>query len=261
MDRREKAVRNKDKAVRLNTAWGVNAVQARYSDDGHWYANLIRFPAALFDAHGYVYFATDAEYQAAPMSIGKQISIPKPGISAMPGYVRVSDHTTLDGQDAVPLTADESNDYAIENRKIEIESRQKQSVFRQRVMQNFECRCCLSEISEQELLVASHIVPWAKRIETRLDPANGLLLYCPFDRLFDRGFITFDSKLRVVVASEVSEWSSPLRAVLDQLRGQQARRPIKWAIKLECLAYHRAKVFQDGPSASRALANAVAQDA
>lgn len=76
MHRREKAVQNKDKAVRLNKVWGVNAVQARYSDAGHWYATLIRFPAALFDSNGYVYFATEAEYQTAPMSIGKQISVP-----------------------------------------------------------------------------------------------------------------------------------------------------------------------------------------
>ena len=96
--------------------------------------------------------------------------------------------------------------------KIEVEQRQKQSMFRQRVMQNFEGRCCLSEISEQELLVASHIVPWAKQIETRLDPANGLLLYCPLDRLFDRGFITFDSELRVIVAPPEQQRSAVPRS-------------------------------------------------
>ncbi|MDQ3497115.1 MAG: HNH endonuclease [Actinomycetota bacterium] len=92
MDRRTKASLNRDKAVRLNEAWGVGAVQARYSDDGHWYASLARFPAALFDAHGYVLFATEEEYQTSPhIRVGKQISVPKPGISAIPGYVRVAD--------------------------------------------------------------------------------------------------------------------------------------------------------------------------
>ena len=88
MDRRTKATQNRDKAVRLKEAWGVGAVQVRYSDDGHWYATLARFPAALFDAHGYVLFATEAEYRASPhLSIGKQISVPKPGISAIPERV------------------------------------------------------------------------------------------------------------------------------------------------------------------------------
>src|SRR3954467_13652907 len=91
MDRREKAVLNKDKAIRLNEAWSVHAVQTRYSDDGHWYATLARFPAALFDARGYVLFATEEEYRASPIRIGKEISVPKPGISAIPGYVCIVD--------------------------------------------------------------------------------------------------------------------------------------------------------------------------
>lgn len=142
-----------------------------------------------------------------------------------------------------PGDAADRNDYAIENRKLEIAQRQKQSVFRRRVLENFGGCCCLSQISEPELLVASHVIPWAKRIDTRLDPANGLLLYCPYDRLFDTGFISFDDELRVIA---VAETSPELRAILHQLRGQQARRPLKWSIKPEYLAYHRAEVFRDG---------------
>ncbi len=89
---RAKATLHRDKALHLNEAWSVGAVQARYSDDGHWYAKLTRFPAALFDAHGYVLFATEEEYISSPhLRIRKQISVPKPGISGIPGYVRVID--------------------------------------------------------------------------------------------------------------------------------------------------------------------------
>ena len=92
MDRRIKAAVHRDKAARLNAAWGVGAAQARYSDDGHWYATLERFPAALFDANGFVIFLTKTDYEDSPhLSIGKQVSVPKPGISAIPGYVRVAD--------------------------------------------------------------------------------------------------------------------------------------------------------------------------
>ncbi len=85
---RAKAIQNRTKASDLNAAWRAGAVQSRYSDDGHWYARLKRFPAALFDRNGYIYFATEDDYLSAPMSIGKQISVPKPGISALAGYVR-----------------------------------------------------------------------------------------------------------------------------------------------------------------------------
>lgn len=90
MDRRAKAVQNRDRAAHLNDAWGVGASQARYSHDGHWYATLARFPAALFDANGYVLFRTEAEYRNSPhLRIGKQVSVPRPGISALPEYVRI----------------------------------------------------------------------------------------------------------------------------------------------------------------------------
>jgi putative restriction endonuclease len=141
-------------------------------------------------------------------------------------------------------SADELNDYAIANRKIEIEQRQKQSKFRRRVMKNFEGRCCLSGIGEEDVLVASHIVPWAKRIDSRLDPANGLLLYCPYDRFFDKGLISFDERLRVIVVAWIDECSPPLRAILKNLDGQQARFPVKWSIKPEYLAYHRTEVLR-----------------
>jgi putative restriction endonuclease len=152
--------------------------------------------------------------------------------------------------DVDPYSQNDANDYAIENRKIEIEQRQKQSVFRKRVMENFEGRCCLTGISEQELLVAGHIVPWADRIDTRLDPSNGLLLYCPYDRLFDKGFISFDNGLRVILAPMVDRCSPPLRTILTQLAGQQARHPVRWDIKLDYLAYHIAKILRGTRPAS-----------
>jgi 5-methylcytosine-specific restriction endonuclease McrA len=88
MDRRKKATLNRDKATRLNEAFGIGALQSRYSDDGHWYALLERFPAALFDSNGYLVFPNEAAYRGSPhLSIGKQISVSKPGISGVPGYV------------------------------------------------------------------------------------------------------------------------------------------------------------------------------
>lgn len=74
----------------LNDLWKVGAAHALYIHDGHWYHPLTRFPGALFDRNGYILFNTEAEFRTSPfLNIGKQVSIPKPGISAIPGYVRV----------------------------------------------------------------------------------------------------------------------------------------------------------------------------
>ena len=143
MDRRAKATLNRHTAVRLNEAWGVGAAQVRYSDDGHWYATLARFPAALFDAHGYVLFATEEEYRASPhIDIGKQISVPKPGISAIPGYVRVAD------VDASPsLDVDIHTIAATEGRRrlvLHLQRERNQTVVRNKKKQagSLDCEVC-----------------------------------------------------------------------------------------------------------------------
>lgn len=139
----------------------------------------------------------------------------------------------------------EENEYAIQNRSMELKVRQKQSVFRKRVLENFENRCCLTGISEEPLLVASHIVPWAKRIDSRLDPSNGLCLSPLYDKLFDRGFITFEDDLKVRSTSFRNTLSNPLRLILEELDTSdvKARQPINKIINPEYLEYHRDVVF------------------
>jgi hypothetical protein len=66
MDRRTKATLNRDKGPRLMSAWNKPVAQARYSDDGHWYALLTRFPAALVDANGYLIFESEAQFRPSP---------------------------------------------------------------------------------------------------------------------------------------------------------------------------------------------------
>lgn len=143
MDRRTKATLNRDKAIHLNEAWGVGAAQARYSDDGHWYATLEHFPAALFDAHGYILFETEEEYRSSPhLHIGKQISIPKPGISAIPGYIRAanSDATPLLDVDIHTLTATEGRRRLV----LHLQRERNQTVVRNKKKQaaSLECEVC-----------------------------------------------------------------------------------------------------------------------
>lgn len=55
--------------------------------------------------------------------------------------------------------------------------------------------CMMTEIDDLMMLVASHIKPWAaSNNRERLDPNNGLVLSPTFDRLFDKGLISFKRK-------------------------------------------------------------------
>lgn len=67
------------------------------------------------------------------------------------------------------------------------------------MLDNFESQSCVSSVRESELLVASHIIPWADRADCGLDLANGLWLTVLYDSLFDRGYIAFGNHLRVII--------------------------------------------------------------
>jgi hypothetical protein len=63
LTRREKTVLNRGKADRLRKTWGIQVAQGRYRETGNWYSALTRFPAALFDANGYIIFETEVLHE------------------------------------------------------------------------------------------------------------------------------------------------------------------------------------------------------
>ena len=93
--------------------------------------------------------------------------------------------------------------------------RRGQALFRSAVLSAYRNRCCITGLADPRLLVASHIVPCiATTQQTSLNPTNGLCLSALHDRAFDRGLITFDPDLRLVL--------SPHLAVQDLAFAQSA---------------------------------------
>ena len=73
-----------------------------------------------------------------------------------------------------------------------IQSRMGQGIFRSKLIKYWN-GCSVSGCSFLPALVASHIKPWhVSDNEQRLDTYNGLLLQPNIDKLFDKGYITFD---------------------------------------------------------------------
>ena len=67
--------------------------------------------------------------------------------------------------------------------------------------------CPITDVNDERLLVASHIKPWAKCSDKeKIDPNNGFMFTPTYDKLFDRGFISFDDNKRMLV----SPWISPM---------------------------------------------------
>ncbi|WP_066439320.1 HNH endonuclease [Chryseobacterium sp. CCH4-E10] len=141
------------------------------------------------------------------------------------------------------LSVEGTNDYAIENAKREIQIRIKQSSFRKKVLKNFDHKCCLTGVTENDLLVASHIIPWSTKIDTRLSPHNGLCLSTLYDSLFDKGYFTLNEKYEVIIASKLDGLSLQTQNWLNEISGKVISNPVQYEISQIALEYHRNTIF------------------
>jgi putative restriction endonuclease len=128
----------------------------------------------------------------------------------------------------------------------EVKVRRGQRFFRQAVMNAYGSRCAITGLGIRELLVASHIIPWSKAEDHRLDPQNGIALNALHDKAFDQGLITFDTDLRLVIAPSLRDHfaNATVAQIFKAYEGQPLSFPAEAAgPKAEYLEYHRNKVF------------------
>lgn len=120
-----------------------------------------------------------------------------------------------------------------------VKVRKNQSAFRAMVLSSYEATCAITGISNPDLLVASHIVPWRVNNKLRLDPRNGICLNPLHDKAFDSGLISLDKDFAVLC--------SPRLVLPNNLKphfeGQVAKPPNKFRPLPEYLEYHRDEVF------------------
>lgn len=130
-----------------------------------------------------------------------------------------------------------------------VKVRRGQRYFRQAVLNAYNGHCALTGLGIRELLVASHIIPWSKAEDHRLDPQNGIALNALHDKAFDRGLITFDTDLRLVLAPSLHDHfaNATVAQIFKAYEGQPLTFPAEAAgPKPEYLEYHRSKVFGKG---------------
>ena len=116
-----------------------------------------------------------------------------------------------------------------------------QGLYRDKLLE--ECPFCpVTLINDERLLIASHIKPWAvSNSKEKTDPKNGYMLSPLYDKLFDRGFITFTEDRRV----KISNWLSPQNQKRIGIKENQFFQllPMDDARKAY-LEYHRNFVFK-----------------
>ncbi|MFD2256315.1 HNH endonuclease [Luteolibacter algae] len=122
-----------------------------------------------------------------------------------------------------------------------VKARSNQRVFQKMIMKNYCGVCCITGIDVPEVNRASHIIPWSRRRETRMDPRNGLYLSATYDAAFDRNLLSLDDDYRIILSRDLKEHysSQSVKTYFLDREGDKIQLPIAYLPKKEFLEEHR----------------------
>lgn len=189
-----------------------------------------------------------------------QTSYPKKGfcraaIKKLGEYVEsqclqeVSELMSECGNNGIQLSKRLSRRFHIDEHGTEKEVRAKhrlgQEFFRHMLLDIYNSKCCISGLEIPEVLRASHIVPWAEREETRLDPADGLCLSATYDAAFDKHLISFDEDYRLVLSPTLkyAYSSEAFKTHFLHFEGKKMNLPSIYIPSKDFLEEHREKLI------------------
>lgn len=112
---------------------------------------------------------------------------------------------------------------------------------------NYMPQCPFTKITDERLLIASHIKPYSICIKNNendqaLDYLNGLALSPTYDKLFDQGYITFSDNGELICGTQLSSYTWEKLSINPNAKNKMRIFPEEREIYLE---YHRNNVFQD----------------
>lgn len=171
----------------------------------------------LFEAHtkGFVKFICeleffDADYFETLDSSGKT----RVGIKFF--FKRAGASLPLNVKDLRPKLVAESEGELFPNEVLEINlpnetersglvtSRVGQGAYRKRIIHRWNYQCAVTGFDKLDILIASHILPWAESDNNqRLDVHNGILLSPTYDALFDRHLISFENSGKIILSDTI----------------------------------------------------------
>jgi putative restriction endonuclease len=122
-----------------------------------------------------------------------------------------------------------------------------QSFFRATILASYNCVCSVCQLNLEEMLMASHIIPWAVDSQRRADPTNGILLCALHDRAFDRGLFTIDDSFQLRVATRVRKATTSKIQLLAlvAIEGSRIVLPERFLPDRDALAFHRENIFEN----------------
>lgn len=127
-------------------------------------------------------------------------------------------------------------------KEILIKSRIGQGKYRKKLLEEV-CVCPFTKVDDERLLIASHIKPWksSNNVEKK-DPHNGFVFTPTYDKLFDRGYISFEDNKQLIISPWLSRYTCEMLnldkgMILDKLPEIDSKRK-------RYLEYHRTYVLK-----------------
>jgi 5-methylcytosine-specific restriction protein A len=147
----------------------------------------------------------DADYFETPdknnsLRIGIRFFLNRIGVS-IPVYPKQFDLSAVADD---PMDIHYANTPTVTERSGLVTSRVGQGAYRKRIIHRWEYKCAVTNFNKLDILIASHIVPWAQSNDMeRLDVHNGILLSPTYDALFDKHLITFDNNGKIILSDKI----------------------------------------------------------
>ncbi len=132
------------------------------------------------------------------------------------------------------------------NKIREVKTRVNQRIFRQIVMANYLGKCAITGIDIPDLLVASHIIPWAKNEKERLNPENGICFSSLYDKAFDKGLIGLTTNYKILISNELKENQNKgyYEKYFGFLKNKSVNLPERYYPRKEFLEFHLDTIFR-----------------
>lgn len=128
-----------------------------------------------------------------------------------------------------------------------VKTRLNQNIFRALVLATYNNTCCITGISNIELIIASHIMPWSKDKKNRMNPMNGLALNALHDRAFEHGLITIEAdsyKVKVSPSLSKNKTLPSIKQNFLDYEGKEIRLPEKFLPDRAFLKIHNYERFR-----------------
>ncbi|MDE6068627.1 MAG: HNH endonuclease [Treponemataceae bacterium] len=154
---------------------------------------------------------------------------------------------TIQYTDTLSHTEDMRFDIPLgKERNATIKQRVNQTFFRKAVLASYNSTCCVTGLSVENLMIASHIKPWSVCTETeRTNPHNGLCLNALHDKAFDRGLMTITPDGKIHISNKLkSIHNDALYEYFVRYDNKAIRFPEKFMPDKIFLEYHNDMIFE-----------------